>query len=239
MSMKSVLLGALMALCWAAPVYAADAVVVDQPPEAAAPSPNWSGAYIQGILGYESLKGDFEHQNVNNFGGPGGTYSNDGNGFIGGVAAGYNYEFSNNLVVGAELGIRSGTKADDGGEWAKYNNYTASKLSYLVTAKAVIGYDAGKFMPYVTGGYAGGKVEASQLYTPQNLTWSDSEFRSGYVVGAGAKVRITDHWFAGVEYNYVDLGKASFGGNDSSGRLTQIDGKFKSNSVFATIGYKF
>lgn len=235
-------LAAVAMICSFSPAVAADAVSQEAVPDAPAQITNWSGAYIAGIAGYESAKGHNEHLNVNTFGGPGGTYDHKGDGGIYGAAIGYNWEFNNGVVVGAELGIRSGTKLDDGGAFAIYNNTTETSLQYLGTAKARLGYDAGRWMPYVTAGVATGKMTSTQIYSPPALTatkWKSSKQATGYVVGAGVDYRVSKHVVIGVEYNYTDLGKVKFGGLDSDGTDTQISGHYKAHSVFARLAYQF
>src|SRR5690554_1596999 len=81
---------------------------VDSVPEIEVASTiSWSGLYGVGLLGYGWSNGNLEHQNVNTFGGPGGTYSHSGDDFIFGGAIGYNHQFDNNIVLGIEAGIRS------------------------------------------------------------------------------------------------------------------------------------
>lgn len=223
---------------------AADAIIEDAPVPVVFvdDTTNWTGAYIAGVAGYESADATLEHQNINNFGGPGGEYWHDGDGFVGGVEAGYDYQFANNIVLGAAVGIRSGTDIDDGGEWAIYYNGTDSEIEYVLVAKARLGYAVGDFLPYITGGWAGGNVKTSQDYSPPNqpsTTWQDEQFASGYVVGAGLDYRVTEHIFVGVEYNYTDLGEVSFSAADSTGRPTEIDADLDSHSVLAKIGVRF
>lgn len=205
----------------------------------AAQSSGWAGGFIYGLAGYERAKSHNEHLNKNSFGGPGGTYDHKGNGGIFGAAAGYNWQI-NNIVLGAEIGIRSGIKIDDDNEYVIYRNTTKSSLEYLGTLKARLGYDAGGWMPYVTGGLAYGELKSNQtIHDGGPQTWDGKKSSAGYVVGAGVDVKITEQVFAGVEYNYTDLGKVTFSGHDSGNRYTEIGGHYKSHAVFAKIGLRF
>lgn len=225
---------------------AADAVLLEPAPEVVILDvPDWSGLYIAGVAGYESTDATLEHQNVNNFGGPGGEYWHDGDGFVGGVEAGYDHQFAGtNIVLGAALGIRSGTSIDDGGEWEVYHNRTESEIEYVAVAKARLGYAiTDRFLPYVTAGWAGGNVKTSQDYSPPDAkastTWEDDRFASGYVVGAGVDVKVTESIFVGLEYNYTDLGKVSFSGADNTSTETKIDADLDSHSLLARVGFRF
>jgi outer membrane immunogenic protein len=224
---------------------AADAVIENAPVPVASDYDqtfNWSGAYIVGLAGYGSSNTDYTHKNVNNFGGPGGTYKNDGDGFIGGIAAGYNFAFDNGFVVGVEGSIRSGTKQDDGGKWEIYHNSTKTDTKFVGTVTGRVGYAFDNWLIYGKAGWAGASIEASQSYHPAGVaatTWSDKKFANGYVVGAGVDVALTKNIFAGVEYNYSNFGSVSFSGNDSTGKLTKISGKMDDHSVNFRIGFKF
>src|SRR5690554_5798409 len=62
--------------------------VIAPAPMPAATSPDWTGFYAGGQLGYANIDSDV----------PG---DSDGDGFIGGLTAGYDYDMGNNWVVGA------------------------------------------------------------------------------------------------------------------------------------------
>lgn len=225
------------------PTYAADAVQqaeeIVAPPEIAT---SWSGAYVAGLVGYGWTNSDLEHRNVNNFGGPGGTYTNDGSDFVYGAAVGYDYQFASRLVLGLEASVRSGFSIDDGGEWAQYNNYTATDVDHLITVAGRVGYGFDKFLPYLKAGVAFGEVETSQVYSPAGVAptvWSAKDSRVGYVIGAGVDYKVTENIFVGLEYAYTDLGTATFSALDSSGTLTNINADVSSHTVMARMGLRF
>lgn len=228
-----------------ASAYAADAIVYNEPtPVEVAQTSNWAGMYIYGLAGYENARTTNEHTVSGNFNAAGNHDDHKGKGGIYGAAAGYNWQFDNNVVIGAELGIRSGTKLDDDGYNLKYGNdyHQETSLKYLGTLKARLGYDAGGWMPYLTAGLAFGKIDADFNFqnTPtQRAIFEDSATKAGFVVGAGADVKVTENVFVGIEYNYTDLAKAKFSHLDSTGNPAGIDVKYKSHAVFAKVGYKF
>jgi len=233
---------ASVALLAANAAYAADVSNYSNP-AASATGANWAGFYMYGLAGYERATSHNVHLNQSSFGAPGGTFDHKGSDFIYGGAAGYNWQLDNGVVFGAELGIRSGTDIDDGDAYAQYNNFTSSSLKYLGTFKARLGMDAGQWMPYVTAGVAHGKLSSRQLIasTPPQA-WEGTKSDTGFVVGAGADFKVTEQVFFGVEYNYTDLGKTTFSAPDPDQALsdiTNIQGHYKSHSVFAKIGYRF
>jgi opacity protein-like surface antigen len=240
--MKKLFLAVVAAL-FSTAAMAADVIV--QTPVESLPGVSvstWTGAYVAGTAGYARSKRAHAHENVNTFGGPGGTYEHKSKGFVGGVVAGYQHEFSNKLVLGARAGIRSGQSGDDGGAYKIYNNTTSSKLHYLATAEGTIGVDMGRVMPYVHGGWAGGKLSTSQVYAPPGspaTTWEGSQFRNGWTAGVGVDYKVTDKVFVGIEYAHTDLGTAHFSGNDSNGTPTKISSKYREDSIMARLGILF
>lgn len=110
----------------------------------------------------------------------------DPSGWFGGGQIGYNYQFSNNVVVGVEADIFYGSLKSDasitGNTSVEYNQtfpgapeyaYTnipfetsslqiESKLEYFGTARIRIGYAFDRFLPYLTGGLAWGYNTVSQ-----------------------------------------------------------------------------
>ena len=177
--MKKILLSgvALAALFAAAPAQAADVPVRNQPYYKAAPAPvfNWTGFYAGGHVGYgfgdSTVAGD------------------DLDGFLGGLQAGYNWQFSRNVVFGIEADI-SGTDL---------NNGAFSHVDYLGTLRARLGYAWDRSMFYGTGG----------------LAWNRSSFLgfhdtdTGYALGLGFEWAFAPNWSAKVEYMYYNFDNAT------------------------------
>lgn len=88
---------------------------------------NWTGGYVGAELGYGRATSSLDPDNAT---GP-----------IGGLFAGYNYDFGG-FVLGAEVGVaNTRLRFDDG---SRINGYARAGLR--------LGVDAGDFMPYVTAG---------------------------------------------------------------------------------------
>src|SRR5690606_15862183 len=110
---------------------------------------NWTGFYV-GLSG-GAATGDMDL--FNPFG-PG-SFPISASGFIGGVQAGYNWQFQNNFVLGAVADISA-------------SNYSAAlgfedaelELIYLGTVRARAGYAWARALVYAHGGFAYGEVEA-------------------------------------------------------------------------------
>ena len=123
----------------------------------------------------------------------------DGNAAGFGVRAGVDYVMDG-WVVGALADWSFGTGVDiardkaSGAELAMPN---------LATIRARAGYTAGSALLYVTGGYAQAEMELSVDEAP--LTGNDSDWTSGWTLGAGVDVAVTQQVTVGLEYLYFSL----------------------------------
>jgi outer membrane immunogenic protein len=165
---KLALLGAVIAaLVFGAPAQAADAPVRG-PYYKAEPVFNWTGFYVGGHVGY-------------GWGDLGGA---DVDGFLGGVQAGVNWQFSRNWVIGFEADIAA-TDIGVGG----------LRQDWLFTARARLGYTFDRTLLYVTAGIAATDTNAAAI----------SGFAGG-VYGFGIEHAFAPRWSAKIEYLYVDYG---------------------------------
>jgi outer membrane immunogenic protein len=105
------------------------------------------------------------------------------------------------------------------------------KNTWFATARGRIGYAAGRFMPFITGGaaFAGLKV------TPSGGT-SSTDTTTGWTVGGGLEYAFLGSWSAKAEYLYADLGAASC---DASVCGLATDIKPKVNIVRVGLNYRF
>lgn len=130
---------------------------------------NWTGMYAGLHLGY--------------------GFSDDLDGFTGGVQLGYNWQFSPNIVFGIEADV-SGTDMNGtpGGRPAH--------IDYLGTARARIGYTWDRTMIYGTGGIAFSRAAVLGLH--------DTD--TGWTIGGGLEWAYSNSWSLKAEYLYYDLG---------------------------------
>src|SRR5882724_10914365 len=142
--MKKFFLGAAAMIAFAAPAFAADmpARTYTKAPAYTAPEVvyNWTGFYIGGHLG-----GAFAGNN---------SLEGSGGRFMGGVQAGFDYQFATNWVIGAEaqyswLGGNSG-----GGVIFPGGTVVTGNTDQLGSATARLGYAFGPALLYAKGGYA-------------------------------------------------------------------------------------
>ena len=149
----------------------------------------------------------------------GDTYGVPGISGLFGVNVGYNYELSNNIVLGIEADIawsglnNTGTNICNG-EGGCVN--VSSKLSSLGTVRGRIGYAFDRALLYATGGFAYGHVE-NAFNVPSDPTYggSTSGTQTGWTAGGGLEYAVTNNWTVRVEALYVDLGTSTSGVNRS------------------------
>jgi outer membrane immunogenic protein len=175
-------------------------------PPAPPPLYNWSGPYA-GIAGGAA----FGHSAQTDAGillGDG-SYNVDG-GVLGGTL-GFNLQ-RGMWVFGVEGDLSwadvSGSSDQCGAPFLTHN--CGSKLKSLATLRGRLGaaFGAhGTWLAYVTGGLAGGRLEAWDDFFPA----SGSQTRWGWTLGGGLETALARDWTAKLEYLYVDLGnKAMF-----------------------------
>jgi outer membrane immunogenic protein len=244
--MKNLLASTAIALALAAgSAFAADLpsrkeapVYVPPPP----PPPLWTGFYVGLNIGggwasgggnnsflpyadstYPIASTPFPGLSPNLFFLPGGgTTGNNTGGVVGGGQIGYNYQFGNSFVIGAEADFQgtSLTGGNQGNFAGLYNSpYPVSNtglLSPLVTGNGgnlglpwfgTVRGRAGYLVTptlllYGTAGFAYGDVTAFQR----------SNTSTGWTAGGGAEWLFSPHWSAKIEYLYVDLASSGING---------------------------
>jgi outer membrane immunogenic protein len=90
--------------------------------------------------------------------------------------------------------------------------------TWLATARLRVGVGNDWFLAYATGGYAGADIRFTQTfadtYTPTPMqVIENSEFRSGYSLGAGIEMLIESGASIKLEYLYYDLGDIQTNGS--------------------------
>lgn len=174
--MRISLIAGSIALLGATPLFAGAiaAPVADPFPVAPIPAPapayDWSGFSAGVQLGY----GDVENEDV----------GVDGDGALYGLRANYDYDFGS-FVLGAGLQY----------DWADIEldtdaGVTAADVDTVLRAGVRAGFDSGRNLYYLTGGYA--KVDL-------DLAGGGSDDSDGFYYGAGYEVFLTDTVTAGAE----------------------------------------
>ncbi|WP_448950785.1 outer membrane protein [Labrys neptuniae] len=180
---------------------------------------NWTGLYVGLHAGAAIGQGKVDSAKF------------DGAGFLGGVHAGYNYEFNGGWVIGLETDFdyssfsKSKTVVDATGTpfRAKFKN------EWQGSTRARFGYAFDRFLPYVTGGVAYGNEKISVAGVG-----SKTETRVGWTAGAGLEYAIDNNWSVRGEVRYVDLGRKNV---TIAG--TRHKARFNSTNITLGVSYKF
>lgn len=157
-------------------------------------SPNWTGFYAGGQLGYANV--DTNVANV------------DGDGIIGGLTVGYDYDLGN-WVVGGGLDY----------DWADVDlspTAPTTSVDNIFRAKLRGGYKLGNGLLYATAGYANADTN--------NLGDED-----GYFVGGGYEHMLTENFSMGGEVLYHEF--------DGFGPANNIDVDATTAQVRATFRF--
>ncbi|WP_113912899.1 outer membrane protein [Roseovarius dicentrarchi] len=141
-------------------------------------SPNWTGFYAGGQLGYADIDGDGTTTP------PATAFSANGDGMIGGLTVGYDYDLGDWVVgAGADYDWADITVGGPG---------SAVKMESVWRLKLRGGYKLGNGLLYATGGYANADT---------NLA-GDAD---GYFVGAGYEHMLTQNFSLGGEVLYHEI----------------------------------
>ena len=203
--------------------FAADAIVYNEPAPVVADTFSWTGGYIGLNAGYAGGQNKLTTSaDV--------SAKDNASGFIGGVQAGYNWQFDR-TIVGIETDFQgSGLKSDAELTIGGITRGAEAKINWFGTTRARLGYTpVDRFMVYATGGVAYGKVKASLG------DFSVSDTRVGYTVGAGAEYAVTNNVTLKTEYLYTDLGKLKFDATDA----VSAELKAPFHTVRVGVNYKF
>ncbi|MFG1383532.1 outer membrane protein [Xanthobacter versatilis] len=258
--MKRLLLATVAFAALSAPAMAAD-LATKYPVKAVAVAPvfSWTGFYIGANVGYGGDKFTFDEvESYNGYPYYATSTSLNSSGFFAGGQIGYNYQFANNVVLGAETDLQwSGIegKADYSSVYLyggyPYSSSFGASVDYFGTIRARIGYAFDRFLPYITGGAAYGKTKVSGSYYDYSVGgFSASGTNWGWTVGGGVEYAITNNWTFKTEYLYVDLGSTDYTYASGSGPEAMIaldrgysnttgsvDTKF--HTLKAGVNYKF
>ena len=141
-------------------------------------------------------------------------------GVLGSLGVGYNYQFSNGLVLGAvgDFGLlnASDTLNNPVGGWS-----LRAHNSWLATLRGKFGYATGPMLIYATGGLALARTEATFTeaspffigpFLPfgPSTTTTKSAIRPGWTLGAGVDYAVTAHVSVEAEYLYAHINNLSF-----------------------------
>ncbi|CTQ54583.1 Opacity protein antigens [Roseibium album] len=145
-------------------------------------------------------------------------------GLVGG-SVGYDHQF-NSVVFGASL---EGSLTNFRGTTSSGN--ARQRSNWLSAATVRAGYDAGRFMPYLSAGVGFGNYKIER----KSDGLSDENTHIGFVAGVGVEARITDNLFARIDYKHYELGEQTY--QLSGFSPFTVDGKADIFNI--GVGYRF
>ena len=193
----AVLLGST-ALAAAADAIVDEVVVVDT-------AYNWSGVYVGGQVGYAFGSADYTLEELES----GFDYEHDPDGFIGGLYAGYNYQFTNGVVLGGEADIAWGDVEDSSVAQGNDDFSATTSTDWMGAARLRLGYAMGRFLPYVAAGVAFGQFDFEELNEGDFYGEADEDL-IGWTLGLGGEYAVTDNWIVRGEYRYTEFDDQDF-----------------------------
>jgi outer membrane immunogenic protein len=209
---------------------------------------SWSGFYVGAQAGavWGDADTDYDldiiwNNDPNNPGNKHKTYESKGlnvDGFIGGIYGGYNWLLSNDILLGVE-GEWNYVNADDTKDMIKTSEPNAGRIvgwtktsqDWDASLRLRAGMVMGDFLPYITGGIAWAGMNMEGHYDHQSdsdddLDWDKDVTLTGWTLGGGLEMKITENLHARIQYRYTDYG-------DESEHLTslQTTGEIQGNEV--------
>ena len=181
---------------------------------------DWSGVYFGVGSGYQwsGIDQTFTAYPVSV------TYEHDA--AIVSAHIGLQHQFGN-VVLGAEAGWLSTLRDDPartGDPCHVGGFFCTNRLNDILTVGARVGWAAGHWMPYVTGGYASGRFAYEEITTATGVKFADGSTRhGGWYVGAGFEWIVSPGWTTGLEYRHYDFGERSAIPNTPAGAPVGVD----------------
>lgn len=239
--MKKISLAFVSVVALTTASFAADLPSRSTPPMA--PAPTLSQMTFAGF--YVGISGGWGQAEFKD---KGSSTTHRGNGGLLGVTAGYNYVLNNRFVLGLEgdvswMNARKKSTDASSGPGFSYLGTGQAEQTLFATIRPRVGYTFGNWMPYLTGGLAiaDTKLKYSDAFyvgTTRTYSASDSvsKTRTGWTIGGGVEVLLTQNLSAKVEYLYADYGSARYRWSDGS---TTDKISLKNNIVRAGLNYRF
>lgn len=200
---------------------------------------DWSGAYIGAQVGYGWSGSDawlrLNSANLHYF-------PLEPKGALGGLYAGYNHQFVNKAVLGAEIDIAaSDINADatllyDLAGVVVPNNVATAKLKWSGALRGRVGYAFDRILPYATAGIVFGRYEVipDYAYTPP---LPGEKTHVGWTIGAGVEYALTEKLTTRIDYRYSDFGSMTYATPGFPNNDTRVD--LKTQDIRLGIAYKF
>jgi high affinity Mn2+ porin len=139
------------------------------------------------------------------------TTSNAFGGPIGGLQAGYNVQLPSRIVLGFEADVSFPNYIDGNSvisTLATAKSYVVEQMDFVGSARGRLGYAAGPWLFYATGGLA----FAGERFLNTPAVGNDEKklgMRLGWAAGGGVEYMFAPHWSLRLEYLYSQFQNAS------------------------------
>ena len=210
---------------------------------------NWTGPYVGGSVGYGWGEQKFKDVNfadvVTKPGSEVVTNSKPSlDSAFGGLNAGYNFLVNDKTLIGAEVNVVGGSfdanyQSIDHGFG---QDFTAqSKMNWMATVKAKAGIFVGDTLVHINGGiaFADEEMKIDSLFSGTHYNTSDSQKRTGWVVGLGAEQAIYSNLTAKIDYQHIDFGDENFTINNVDPGLSKIGVKGSDKFDMLSVGLNY
>jgi high affinity Mn2+ porin len=210
---------------------AADIAVTNSMPLKASPvsqSYDWSGLYVGGHIGYADGRSNWTaNPNQAGLSASSGSLNlflpldnfAEAGSFFEGVQVGYNYMLQNRFVLGVEAdasfpawpnlaGISIGGTSTFNSAGFGPASYSETVLAFG-TVRGRVGYAAGNWLLYATGGFAWTYNQQTLSQTVTGTSEAPFLWRLGWAAGAGVEVPILENWTAKAEYLWTGYPSAN------------------------------
>jgi outer membrane immunogenic protein len=159
---------------------------------------DWSGVYFGVQSGYSWSTIDVTQG--------GATASADHDGGIVGAHLGLQHQFGS-VVVGVEGTWISAFRDEVGVTDCPNATFSCEhRFNDVLTVGGRLGWAAGHWMPYVTGGYASARFEAVTRTKATNIVFDTMGTRNdGWFIGGGFEWQVSPGWTAGLEYRHYEF----------------------------------
>jgi high affinity Mn2+ porin len=164
----------------------------------------WSGFYVGGHFGYG--RGSLGPE-TNPLPLQGVFFPHSVTGLTGGYQMGYSREFANHVVLGIEADSTFTTYLDQAALGRMPPAAFNTTLDYIGAVRGRVGYAFGRWMPYVTGGFAWGHTRAEINDGSGAVV---GHYQTGWTAGLGLEFAVSGNWTAKLEYDYVDLARQTY-----------------------------
>lgn len=191
---------------------AADVRRLDPAPMNNTPYYNWSGFYAGVFAGGAHGVWTVDFYRNNNHG-----HAEEGaDGVAFGIYGGYNYQFANRFVIGAELDFGKSTASQNNNVFD--NDTSLAKFGVFGSARARFGYAFDRLLLFGTVGVAAASL-SNNIQKGRNageeVVWED-QVKAGFTAGAGVEYAFTRNWIGRGEYVYTDYGTVTLYNRDGN-----------------------